>query len=57
MAMIRVTELDKIITDGLNNGLKKGGSWGKTGWDALREQHGGGYIPSCKLDILGELAV
>ena len=55
--MIRVTELDKIITDGLNNGLKKGGSWGKTGWDALREQHGGGYIPSCKLDSLGELAV
>lgn len=34
--MIRVTELDKIITDGLNNGLKKGGSWGKTEWDALK---------------------
>lgn len=49
VAMIRITELNKIIISGLNNGLKKGGSWGRRGWDELREQRGGTYVTTCKL--------
>ena len=38
----------KIIISRLNNGLKKGGSWGRRGWDELREQRGGTYVTTCK---------
>lgn len=54
MAMIRVTELDKIITDGLNNHLKKG-SWGKDRVGRTKRAAAERYVFTCKLDSLENL--
>ena len=47
VARIRITELNKIVISGLNNGLNSG-SWGRRGWDELREQRGGTCVTTCQ---------